>query len=65
MFDFDGFDTERRIDRYYVKQEPYINDEGIYVPCEDYAPEGQSVPYRCIMTKEMFVKAYKKWIEEK
>ena len=47
----------------YVKQEPYINDEGIWTPCEEYVPEGCASNYRLVMTKEMFVEAYNKWIK--
>lgn len=46
----------------YVEQQPYINDVGIYVPIHRYAPKGTESISRCIMTKEMFVEAYNKWI---
>lgn len=48
----------------YVKQEPFVGDDGIYVPCEPYAPEGCSAAYHCIITKELFIEAYNKWIKE-
>ena len=47
----------------YVKQEPYINDQGILTPCEEYVPEGCASNYRLVMTKAMFVEAYNKWIK--
>lgn len=47
----------------YVKQEPYVNDEGIWVPCNEYVPDGCASNYRLVMTKEMFVEAYNKWIK--
>lgn len=47
-----------------VKQEPYVGEDGIYVPCEAYVPEGCSAAYKCIITKELFVEAYNKWIKE-
>lgn len=47
----------------YVKQFPFVDDEGIYVPLNEYAPEGCASDYKCIMTKEMFVDAYNKWIK--
>jgi hypothetical protein len=54
-----------RIDKpKYIKQEPYVGENGIYVPCIDYVSEGTSSIYRCILTKEMFVEAYNKWIKE-
>jgi hypothetical protein len=47
----------------YIRQEPYVNDYGIYVPDKEYVPEDCVSTYRCIMTKEMFVEAYNKWIK--
>lgn len=48
----------------YVKQFPFVDDEGIYVPISEYAPEGCASNYRCVMTKDMFVEAYNKWIKK-
>ena len=50
---------------YYVRQEPYVDEYGIYVPEREYVPEGTESAYKCIMTKEMFIEAYNKWIKEK
>ena len=47
----------------YVRQMPYVDESGIYVPIKDYVPNGCASMYRCIMTKEMFVEAYNKWIK--
>jgi hypothetical protein len=47
----------------YIRQEPYVNDYGIYVPLHEYVPEGTASIYQCVMTKEMFVEAYEKWIK--
>lgn len=47
----------------YIRQEPYVNEDGMYEPIETYVPEGCESVYRCIMTKEMFVEAYNKWIK--
>lgn len=47
----------------YIKQEPYVGDDGMYVPCEEYVEEGCASNYKCILTKEMFVEAYNKWIK--
>lgn len=46
----------------YIKQEPYINDTGIWIPTEEYVPEGYASTYRCLITKELFVEAFNKWI---
>ena len=47
----------------YVKQEPFVDENGIYVPVNEYVPEGCASAYRCIMTRKMFVEAYNKWIK--
>lgn len=46
----------------YVKQHPFVDDTGIYMPVEEYAPEGIGM-YRLVLSKEMFVEAYNKWID--
>jgi hypothetical protein len=46
-----------------VKQESKINDEGIWMPWEEYVPEGCASNYRLLISKEMFVEAYNKWIK--
>ena len=38
---------------------PYVNDYGIYAP----VVYGDRAYYQCVMTKEMFVEAYNKWIK--
>ena len=48
----------------YIRQEPYIDDEGIYIPEKDYVPEDAVSFFKCIMTKEMFIEAYNKWIKD-
>ena len=47
----------------YIKQEPYVGENGIYVPVKEYVPEVAASVYECIMTKKMFVEAYNKWIK--
>ena len=49
----------------YVRQEPYVNEEGIYVPVHEYVQEDCVSVYRCVMTKDMFVEAYNKYIKPK
>ena len=51
------------MNKVYVKQEPYVGEDGIYIPLQPYAPVGCSSAYECVMTKEMFVEAYNKWIK--
>ena len=43
-----------------IVQRPYVGEDGIYIPIVE---EGCSSDYRMIMSKEMFIEAYKKWIE--
>lgn len=45
---------------YYTKQKPYIDDYGIYVP-EQECTRGL---YKCVMTKDMFIEAYNRWIKK-
>ena len=47
----------------YIRQEPYIDDYGIFVPENECVAEGCVSTYRCLMTKDMFVEAYNKWIK--
>lgn len=47
----------------YIKQEPYINDTGIWIPTEEYVPEGCASTYKCLITKKLFVEAFNKWIK--
>lgn len=47
----------------YIRQEPYVNNYGVYIPVAEYVPEGTVSTYQCVMTKEMFIEAYNKWIK--
>lgn len=47
----------------YIKQEPYVGDDGIWAPVEAYVPEGCASSYKLVMSKEMFIEAYNKWIK--
>lgn len=47
-----------------IKLSPKIDEDGIYVPISEYVYSNEPQDYRCIMTKEMFVEAYKKYILE-
>lgn len=46
----------------YVKQEPYVSENGIYMPEQPYALEGTG-SYRMVISREMFVEAYNKYIK--
>jgi predicted RNA-binding Zn-ribbon protein involved in translation (DUF1610 family) len=47
-----------------IKLEPMVSEDGIYVPIEEYVYSDQPKDYRCVMTKEIFIEAYKKYILE-
>ena len=47
----------------YMKQYPYVDDTGIYAPCEEYVQEGTASNYKLVISKEMFIEAYNKWIK--
>ena len=47
----------------YVKQHPRVDDDGIYMPINEYVLEGTGSYYKLVMTKEMFVEAYNKWMK--
>ena len=51
------------MDKVYVKQNPYVDDNGIWMPYQEYVPEGCASAYKLVMSKEMFVEAYNKWIK--
>ncbi len=48
---------------FYVRQLPYVDDHGIYVPEKEYMPAGTESAYKCLITKEVFIEAYNKWIK--
>lgn len=47
----------------YIKVHPYVGDDGIYMPINPYVLEGTNPIYRMVVSKEMFVEAYNKWIK--
>lgn len=47
----------------YVEKKPIINDIGIFMPCEKFVPKGIECDYNLVMTKEIFIEAYNKWIK--
>ena len=44
------------------KTEPFIGEDGIYVPMQEYEYEGASTVYELFMTKELFQEAFKEYI---
>ena len=50
-------------DKKYIKQEPYVGEDAIYVPTVPYVAEGEFGIYKTLITKDLFVEAYNKWIK--
>ena len=53
------------MEKKYIKQKPYVDDTGYYVPMVAYCEEGTASTYQCAITKEDFIKCYTTWIETK
>ena len=47
----------------FIKQEPYVDNKGIWMPYNEYVQEGCASDYRLVMSKEMFIEAYNKFIK--
>jgi hypothetical protein len=48
----------------FVKQEPYVGENGIMVPVNPYVTKGTASIYRCLIPKEIFIEAFNKYIKE-
>ena len=59
QYPYSDYDTPKK----YIKQEPYVGDDGIYIPCNDYVQEGFGSAYKMLISKELFVEAYNEWIK--
>ena len=46
----------------YRKNVPYMDEDGIYVPVHEYTEDGVCSNFRQIISKELFVEAFNKWI---
>ena len=49
----------------WVKHDPIVDDDGIYIPDYRYTLEGKVPTYQLVMTREMFREAYRKYIVER
>lgn len=47
----------------YVQNTPYIDDDGIWVPYYSHTLKGISSAYNMVISKDLFIKAYNKWIK--
>ena len=48
----------------YTENLPYVDEDAIYVPCQPITPNGIVSNYKVLLTKELFIEAYNKWIKE-
>jgi hypothetical protein len=46
----------------YVPTKPIIKDDGIYMPVVDSVREGEEPYYKLVMSKDMFIEAYIRWV---
>lgn len=53
----------RRFNEEWEKQYPYVDGYGIFVPTEEYKKHDDPGIFKCIITRELFVEAYNKWIK--
>jgi len=42
--------------------EPYVDDDGIYMPVHEYVYEGVPTEYKMLMPKELFQEAFKEYV---
>ena len=47
----------------WIKQLSCVKDDGIYIPLEQYVQEGHDAQYHMLISKEVFIEAYNKWIK--
>lgn len=44
------------------RAEPYVAEDGIYMPLHEYIYDGVATEYRLVLTKEIFQEAFKEYI---
>lgn len=59
----EGYKRTENLTKTYKRNDPYVGDDAIYVPLQEYTPLGTSSNYRMLITKELFIEAYNKWIK--
>ena len=47
-----------------IKYEPKVTDDGIYVPVYEYQYESEKPLYKLLISKDIFIEAYSRWIAE-
>ena len=46
------------------KAEPYVGEDGIYMPLHEYIYEGTATEYEMLISKELFQEAFKEYIKK-
>ena len=47
----------------YVQNPSYIDDDGIWIPYHPYTRKGTASAYKMVISKDLFIEAYNKWIK--
>ena len=42
----------------WIKNKPYVGEDGIYEPCVEYTEEGTASNYKLSIPKEVFIEAF-------
>lgn len=45
----------------WVKNKPYVDENGIYTPCNDYSQSGKGCMYKLAIPREIFIEAFEKF----
>ena len=57
------FKIKKPSDIKWIEQNPYVDNTGIWIPAEPYIEEGSAGLYKLLLSKELFVEAYDRWIK--
>ena len=49
----------------WIKNKPYVDEDGIYEPCCEYTQEGIASNYKLIIPKEIFIEAFEKFCKNR
>ena len=64
-YSLDGCSDFREKLTLWFKTQSKIDDEGIWMPVNDFVPEGCETGYKLVVPKDIFIEAYNRWIKEK
>lgn len=54
---------EHELAQEWVQNKPYIDDEGLNVPLNQYSLKGTMSCYKQLISKELFIEMYHRWIK--